>query len=111
MGGVTKILLIFGLYQFSYGLFGFLFWPLYDFSYILVSGNLDGILVKPINELLQLYGKGIGDVGGVFIGLVIIIRFINKYNKTSIDYNSNDIYEYINICVFIYNSSKSFILV
>ena len=43
----------------------------------MVSGNLDGILVKPINELLQLYGKGIGDVGGVFIGLVIIIRFIN----------------------------------
>lgn len=72
-----QILLIFGLYQFSYGLFGFLFWPLYDFSYILVSGNLDSILVKPINELLQLYGKGIGDVGGVFIGLVIIIRFIN----------------------------------
>lgn len=68
-----QVLLIYGLVQLAYGLFGFLFWPLYDFGYVLVSGAFDGVLMKPLNSLFQQLIKGLGDIGGLFLGAGLVI--------------------------------------
>ena len=68
-----EVLLIYGLAQLSYGLFGFLFWGLYDFGGLLVSGRFDLYLVRPMGCLFQLHIKGISNVGGLVSGIGTIL--------------------------------------
>lgn len=68
-----QVLFIFGMAQLSYGLFGFLFWGMYDFSQILYSGEFDSILIRPIHPFFQMMIRRIGDLGGVFTGVGLVI--------------------------------------
>lgn len=69
----AQVLVIYGVSQLSYALYGLFFWGLYDFSGNLISGEFDGILIRPLSSLFQVMIKGIGDIGGVISGLGIII--------------------------------------
>lgn len=67
-----EVLLIYGLFQLSYGVFGFLFWALYDFGNILVSGTFDGALMRPVSSLFLQLSKGMSDIGGLVLGGCLI---------------------------------------
>jgi ABC-2 type transport system permease protein len=70
---LKDVLLIYGMAQLSYGWFGLLFWGLYDFGPILVSGAFDMYLSRPIGSLFQFHLKGLGDVGGLLLGVATIV--------------------------------------
>lgn len=69
----NQVVLIYGMFQLSYGLFGFLFWPLYDFGGVLASGEFDSILMRPISSAFQMLCRGLGDIGGVLLGGALIV--------------------------------------
>lgn len=69
---LKESLFLLGTYQFSMGVFALLFWPLYDFSYLLISGEFDSYMLRPVPILPQLLSSGIGDIGGVIIGGILI---------------------------------------
>jgi len=71
-----EVLFIYGFFSLSYGIFALLFWPLYDFNHIVISGNLDNLLLKPVSPLLQSLSRGIGDIGGIVIGVFVVTRAI-----------------------------------
>ena len=73
-----EVMLVYGIFQLSYGLFGFFFWPLYDFGYLLVTGAFDSVLMRPISSLFQLLSKGMGDIGGVVLGTGLVVYAVGK---------------------------------
>lgn len=75
---IEDVVLVYGLFQLCYGLFGFVFWPLYDFGYLLASGGFDSYLMRPMSALFQLLSKGMGDVGGILLGLGLVLYSAGK---------------------------------
>lgn len=71
-----EALLVFGVFQLSYGVFGLLFSGLYDFGDRLVSGAFDGTLMRPAGSLFQELCRGMGDIGGVALGSMLLIGSI-----------------------------------
>lgn len=69
---INNILLLYAFFQLSYGLFSCLFWPLYDFGYVLISGEFDKVLMRPLSSLFQLLCRDIGDIGGIVTGSSIL---------------------------------------
>jgi ABC-2 type transport system permease protein len=68
-----QTILLYGMFQLSYGLTGFLFHALYDFGWVLASGEFDGILMRPLGSVFQLLCRGLGDIGGVLLGGVLVV--------------------------------------
>lgn len=73
-----QVLLIFGISQLSFGLFGLLFNGMHDFGNILYSGRFDSILVRPFHPLFQMLVGGFGDLGGLVTGVGIIAFVVSK---------------------------------
>lgn len=67
-----QVLLIFGLSQLSYGLFGLLFDGMYNFGNILYTGQFDSVLIRPFHPLFQMAIRGTGDLGGLFTGAGLV---------------------------------------
>lgn len=76
-----EVLFIYGLAVISYALFGTLFSSVYYIGndYI-VEGNLDRVLLRPLNPLMQIYAErlDVEDFGEAFIGLAVLIYAANR---------------------------------
>ncbi len=74
-----EILFIYGLGIVSYALGRILFSNLSDFGYrYIIKGELDTILVKPINPLFYILASGFSEkeIGEIMIGIILIVKAI-----------------------------------
>ncbi len=78
--GMFDLLFLYSLWMLSRSLYGIFFWHVTDLEELIVTGNFDSYLVRPIRPSLQLLGKDINysGAGDFLVGLVgFIIAWFN----------------------------------
>ena len=73
LGGWTmwQLLFLYSLWNAGRGLYSLLFWHLYNFEDLIVSGNFDVYMMRPVSPFLQVLGQDIGypGIGDMLVGI------------------------------------------
>ena len=78
--GIWHLMFLYGLWTMGRGIYSLLFWHLYNFEDLVVSGGFDAFMIRPLSPLLQLLGRDIGypGVGDFLVGIVAIALAKNQ---------------------------------
>jgi ABC-2 type transport system permease protein len=95
--GIWDLMFLYSFWMLARGIFGVFFWHLSDLEELIVSGNFDGYLTRPLSPFLQLLGKDVNytGVGDLLVGILGFVLVKNQLNLSwSIGY-----WSYLVICV------------
>lgn len=72
--GIWDLMFLYGLWNMGRGIFSLFFWHMYNFEDLVVSGNFDTFLIRPVSPFLQLIGRDIGypGIGDFLVGIVAV---------------------------------------
>lgn len=72
--GIWDLMFLYGLWNLGRGIFSLLFWHLYNFEDMVVTGSFDAFMVRPLSPFLQLLGRDIGypGIGDMLVGIAVI---------------------------------------
>lgn|GEM_PF-4410989 len=82
-----EVTLMYSIGLFSFGIAGTLFWyPVTEMENLMISGQLDGYLIKPIHPLFHLVSKHFGHtfLGQIIVGISLLCY---SFFNLDIDYN------------------------
>lgn len=86
LGGwnIWELLFLYSFWMLCRGIYGTFFWHFSDFEELIVTGDFDIYLIRPISPFLQFLGKDINytGVGDFFVGIVGVVITLTHINVT-----------------------------